>query len=400
MNSLQSAIDLIKLGTVAIYSESELAERLKSGKKLKIKLGADPTAPDLHLGHAVVLSKLRQFQDLGHEIIFLIGDFTALIGDPTGKDKTRPPLTYEVVQHNLQSYFTQVGKVLDPEKITIVYNSEWLGALTPTDIINLLSKVTLARITQRDDFSNRIANNESISMHEMLYPIFQGYDSVALQADVELGGTDQTFNLLMGRFLQEPFNQRPQIAITMPLLIGLDGVHKMSKSLGNFVGLNESASQAYGKLMSLSDVLMWHYFEVLLVKPLHDIAILQEDVAQGVLHPMSLKKDMAHQIVTRFWSKDEAAQAQEQFEGLFQKRDYAHAQEVELPECMTNQATWVVDLLKIVAFIPTTSECKRLIESGSVRIDDAIINDFKQEIMCVPGMIIKVGKHRIYKFIP
>ena len=396
MNSIDKTIDLLKLATVNIYSEQELVKSLQGGKKLKIKLGADPTAPDLHLGHTVVFSKLKQFQDLGHEVIFLIGDFTAQIGDPTGRDKTRPSLTREAIEHNLQSYFDQVGKILDPKRITIRHNSEWLGKLTSADLVSLLAKVTLARITERDDFEKRIKNNESIGMHELLYPIFQGYDSVVLEADVELGGTDQTFNLLMGRFLQEQFGQKPQIAITMPLLVGLDGVHKMSKSLGNSIGLNEPASQAFGKLMSMSDVLMWHYFELLLSKTAQEIAQMQNDVAAGTVHPMQLKKDMAQAIVTRFWSADEALQGRNQFEALFQKHDYSQAQEVALPDGFANPV-WIVELLKVLGAVATSSDAKRLIESGSVHVDEMVITEFKHELTWKSGMIIKVGKHRIYK---
>lgn len=239
----------------------EFKKKLSTGKKLKIKLGADPTAPDLHLGHAVVLAKLRQFQDLGHEIIFLIGDFTARIGDPTGKSKTRPPLTEEQIKTNAKTYLEQVGKILDLSKTTLRYNSEWLGALSSTEWVKLCGQVTLARIIEREDFANRIANKQSVGFHELLYPIMQGYDSVELKADVELGGTDQTFNLLMGRYLQEQYGQEPQVIMTVPLLKGLDGVHKMSKSLGNSIGLTDPADQAYGKLMSMSDDLMWHYYE-------------------------------------------------------------------------------------------------------------------------------------------
>ena len=396
MDNTEKTLELLRSGTVNIYSEDELVKAIKSGKKLKVKLGADPTACDLHLGHMVVFSKLKQFQDLGHEVIFLIGDFTAQIGDPTGRDKTRPPLTPEIIQHNLKSYFDQASKVLDPKTLTIRYNSEWLGKLSSSELVSILAKVTLARITERDDFSKRIAHNESVSMHELLYPVFQGYDSVALNADVELGGTDQTFNLLMGRFLQEQFNQSPQVAMTMPLLIGLDGTHKMSKSLGNYVALNEVPSQAFGKLMSMSDTLMWHYFSVLLGRTSAEVSCMEERVAAGNLHPMELKKDMAFEIILRFWSEEEAVQAREQFEALFQKRDYSQAEGVVLPDG-TAQALWIVDLLKLLGAVTTSSECKRLIESKSVRVDDVVIDDFKKEIMWAPGMIIKVGKHRIYK---
>jgi len=392
----EKTIEILQSGTVHIYAEAELVTAIKSGKKLKVKLGADPTAPDLHLGHAVVLSKMRQFQDCGHEVIFLIGDFTAQIGDPTGRDKTRPSLSLDAIQHNLQSYFDQVGRILDSAKITIAYNSTWLGKLTSADLVSLLAKVTLARITERDDFEKRIKNNESIGMHELLYPIFQAYDSVVLEADVELGGTDQTFNLLMGRFLQEQCGQKAQIAITMPLLIGLDGVHKMSKSLGNYVGLNESASQAFGKLMSMSDELMWHYFLLLLNKTPQQIKEMQSAVTAGTLHPMNVKKDMAQAIVARFWSVSEAESARSQFEALFQNRDYSQAQAVDLPRDFANPI-WIVELLKVLGAVTTSSDAKRLIESGSVHMNDDVITDFKQVVHWQAGTIVKVGKHRIYK---
>ncbi len=394
--NIEKTIELLRSGTVNIYSENELVSAIKSGKKLKVKLGADPTAPDLHLGHTVVLSKLKQFCDLGHEVIFLIGDFTAQIGDPTGRDKTRPPLTLDAIQHNLQSYFNQVSRILDATKITVVYNSHWLAKLTAMEMVSLLAKVTLARIIERDDFQKRISKNEPIGMHELLYPIFQAYDSVELRADVELGGTDQTFNVLMGRFLQEHYGQKGQIAITMPLLIGLDGVHKMSKSLGNYVGLNESASQAFGKLMSMSDVLMWHYFSVLLHKNEQQIAHMQEEVKSGALHPMNLKKDMAQTIVARFWSAEDAASARSQFEALFQNKDYSQATEIELPADFANPI-WIVDLLKILGAVQTSSDAKRLIESGSVHVDEVVVANFKDVVSWQPGAIIKVGKHRIYK---
>lgn len=396
MNTVEKTMELLRSATVAIYSEQELLKHVQSGKKLTVKLGADPTAPDLHLGHTVVLSKLKQFQDLGHNVIFLIGDFTAQIGDPTGRDKTRPPLTREAIEHNLQSYFHQVGRILDSERIVIRYNSEWLAKLTAADMIALLAKVTLARIIERDDFEKRMKNHESIGMHELLYPIFQGYDSVELNANVELGGTDQTFNLLMGRFLQEQYGQVPQVAITMPLLIGLDGVHKMSKSLGNAIGLNESPEQVFGKLMSISDQLMWHYYELLLGKLANEIVQLQHAVATEAVHPMQLKKDMAQAIVTRFWSAEQALHGRQHFESLFQKHDYSQAQEVTLPADCVNPL-WIVELLRTIGAVTTSSEAKRLIESGAVHINESAVTDFKQEVVCDSGMIIKVGKHRIYK---
>ncbi len=389
-------IEKISQGTVEVVPLEDLQKKLKRGKPLTVKFGADPTAPDLHLGHAVVLSKLRQLQDLGHNVIFLIGDFTAQIGDPTGRTKVRPPLTKEEIAYNMKSYFDQVGKILDLDKTIIRYNSEWLNALTLEDLIKLMGKVTVARIIEREDFANRLKNQLPISFHELLYPLVQAYDSIALSADIEFGGTDQTFNLLMGRYLQEQMGQEPQVVITTPLLRGLDGVHKMSKSLNNAIGLAEPASEAFGKLMSISDELMWEYFSLLLHKSPQEIAQLQEKVAYGTLHPMALKKDLAHQIISRFWSEQEADMAREQFEALFQKKDYSQANEITLPKDIKNPA-WIVDLLKTIGSVKTTSEAKQLIESHAVSIDGQPITNFRAEINWKPGMIIKVGKHRIYK---
>ncbi len=383
-------------GTVQIIPREDLIKKLESGKKLKVKLGMDPTAPDLHLGHTIVLSKLKQFQDLGHEAIFLIGDFTARIGDPTGRLKTRPPLTQEEIKKNMQTYFEQVGRILDPERATVCYNSAWLEPLTSSDIVKLLAKVTLARITERDDFHRRIKNHEAIYMHELLYPIFQAYDSVALKADVELGGTDQTFNLLMGRFLQEQFNQSPQIIMTTPLLEGLDGKQKMSKSLGNAVCLSESANKAFGQLMSISDRLMWNYFSVLLGETTAEISQMEERVASGNLNPMELKKDMAHEIILRFWSNEQAIKARKNFEDLFQKKDYSKAQSVSLPK-ETPEKLWIVDLLKLLKAVETSSQAKRLIEANAVHLNDNPVTDFKAQVSWKPGTIIKIGKIRIYK---
>ncbi|MGE0009466.1 MAG: tyrosine--tRNA ligase [Candidatus Babeliales bacterium] len=383
-------------GAAQSLPEGGLLEKIKSGKKLVIKFGADPTAPDLHLGHAVVLSKLREFQDLGHDVIFLIGDFTAAIGDPTGKSKTRIPLTQEEIRRNTVTYCEQVSRVLDPQKTIIRYNSEWLGALTPIDIVKLCAKTTLARLTEREDFTQRIENNQPISFHELLYPLFQGYDSVALNADVELGGTDQTFNLLFGRFLQEHYGKEPQVILTVPLLEGLDGVQKMSKSLGNAIGLTEPADQAYGKLMSISDTLMWRYFKLLLGTTDHEISVLQERIAGGTLHPMALKKQMAHDIVEKFWSKSDADAAQEKFEAVFQNHDLSQGTEVAL-EQDTPKNLWIVDFLKQLGAVKNSSEAKRLIEDGAVKIDNEPVTDFKAEITWKSGMLVKVGKHRVYK---
>jgi tyrosyl-tRNA synthetase len=394
----KAEFETIAQGTVQIVPQGELEKKLASSKKLNIKLGMDPTSPDLHLGHAVVLSKLKQFQDLGHNVIFLIGDFTSRIGDPSGRSKTRPALTDEDITNNMKTYFEQVGKILDPNKVQVRYNSEWLSKLNMADFIKLAAKVTVARLIEREDFKNRIEQKQPISFHELLYPIFQGYDSVALNADVELGGTDQTVNLLMGRFLQEQFGKEPQVVITVPLLEGLDGVQKMSKSLGNAIGLAEPAAAAFGKLMSISDALMWRYFELLLDSPQAEISQMQERIASGNLHPMSLKKDMAHKIVSKLWSSKEADEARETFEALFQKKDYSKAQEVALPEG-TENPIWVVDLLKVIGAIKTSSEAKRLIEANALSIDEEIISDFKLSIFWKPGMIIKAGKHRIYQLV-
>jgi len=386
----------LKQWTVQVLPEDELLEKLKEQRPLKIKLGMDPTAPDLHLGHAVVLSKLKEFQDLGHEIVFIIGDFTAGIGDPTGKSKTRPSLSSEEIAENTATYFDQVKRILDPKKITIAFNSEWLDTLSAKDIVKLCGKTTLARLIERDDFQKRLKKNESIGFHELLYPLFQGYDSVALNADVELGGTDQTFNLLFGRFLQEQYDQEPQVIMTTPLLEGLDGKEKMSKSLGNYVGLSETPEKAFGKLMSISDDLMWRYMEVLLQKSEDEISQLQEKVAYGTMHPMALKKQMARDIIAKFWSEDDADRAQRHFEALFEQKDYSQAQKVSFPKNTANPL-WIVELLKLLDAVKTSSEAKRLIESGAVLVNDEKVTDFKANIDWQSGMHIKVGKYRIYQ---
>ncbi|MBT5345809.1 tyrosine--tRNA ligase, partial [bacterium] len=299
-------IERLLAGTDSVLPAGELEAKLQKKDCLTIKLGMDPTAPDLHLGHALVLSKMREFQDQGHNVIFLIGDFTARIGDPSGKSKTRPPLTQEAIEHNTKTYFEQVSKILDPERFTVRYNSEWLSKLGFDDVLKLCAKTTVARIIERNDFARRLKEQQAIGMHELLYPIMQGYDSVALDADVELGGTDQTFNLMMGRFLQEQYGKDAQVVMTMPILEGLDGVQKMSKSLGNYIGISEPADQAYGKLMSISDVLMWRYLHLLVQLSESEIAALQQDVTSDKKHPMALKKEMAHAVVTRFWSSEGA----------------------------------------------------------------------------------------------
>lgn len=395
MNNIKRALAILTQGSVDCLPAGQLEKKLESGRRLRIKLGMDPTAPDLHLGHAVVLRKMRQFQDLGHEVIFLIGDYTARIGDPTGKSKTRPPLLDADIEKNSKTYFEQIKRILDPEKVVIEYNSSWLSKLSFGDTIQLCAKVTVARLLERDDFAKRIAQQQPIALHELLYPIMQGYDSVALDADVELGGTDQTFNLLCGRFLQEQYGKSPQVILTTPLLEGLDGVEKMSKSLGNYIGLTDEPADAYGKLMSISDTLMWRYFSLLLSKSDAEIVSMKSQAVDGTVHPMDFKKQMAFGIIQEFWSQADAIAAQENFIALFQKKDLSQGKQVTLPTTMNNPV-WIIDLLKELQAISSTSEGKRLIESGAVLINGKAVVEFKEEIEWQVGMTIKVGKHRIY----
>lgn len=395
---IKKAVEIIKSGTAQLVPEDVLVKKMESGKPLKVKLGMDPTAPDLHLGHAVVLEKMRQLQDLGHEIIFLIGDFTARIGDPTGRSKTRPALSDQQIKSNAATYFEQVGTILDTSKITVVYNSQWQAKLTSADLIKICAKATVAQLIDREDFKNRMAKNEPVSLHEILYPVVQGYDSVELKADIELGGTDQTFNLLFGRHLQQQSGQEGQVIVTMPILEGLDGKQKMSKSLGNAIGLTENSTEVYGKLMSISDDLMWRYYELLLHYSSQDISTLQERVAASTAHPMALKKQMAREVVTRFWSEEDAQRAEQSFEALFQKKDYSKAQGVSLPS-QTPNPVWIVELLKILGAVKTSSDAKRLIEGKAVLIDDQVIAEFKAEINWKRGMIIKAGKHKMYQLV-
>ncbi|MBU1007565.1 tyrosine--tRNA ligase [Candidatus Dependentiae bacterium] len=379
-----------------VLPEDDFLKKLSKGKPLRIKLGMDPTAPDLHLGHTIVLSKLKQFQDLGHEIIFIIGDFTARIGDPSQRSKTRPQLSLEQIKQNAKSYFEQVGRILDVEKISVRYNSEWLAKLSLEDFLQVAGKVTLARIIERDDFQKRLVGNQPIGFHELFYPLLQGYDSVVLKADIELGGTDQTFNLLMGRHLQEDYEQEAQVIMTMPILEGLDGVKKMSKSLGNYIGLIEPPDEAYGKLMSVSDELMWRYHKLLLDKPEEELKGLRRQVKAGKVHPMVLKKEMAFGVVKKFWSEAEAVEAQKKFEALFQKRDYSQAKEVSFSESHDNPI-WIVELLRNLGAIRASSEAKRLLVAKAIEIDGIVVDDFKANVSWKPGMVVKVGKHRIYK---
>jgi tyrosyl-tRNA synthetase len=388
---------IIKRGAVEILLEKELQGKLeksaKTGLPLKIKAGFDPTAPDLHLGHTVLLHKMRQFQQLGHDIYFLIGDFTGMIGDPTGKSETRKPLTREDVLKNAETYKEQVFKILDPDKTRVVFNSEWLARLTASEMIGLAAKYTVARMLEREDFSNRFANQLPISIHEFLYPLIQGYDSVALKADVELGGTDQKFNLLVGRELQREWGQVPQTVITMPLLEGLDGVNKMSKSLGNYIGINEPADEIFGKIMSVSDELMIRYYELLSDMPLSELELLKVGIKNGSVHPMEAKKQLGREMVSRYHGSSVATQAEENFVRRFRDNQTPE----EMPEIIITVEEEKALLCKILAqadLVKSNSEGRRAIQQGGVKINGEKVSDENLEIVCSSEYIIQVGKRR------
>ena len=382
----------IKRGAHEILVEAELVERLKAGKPLRIKAGFDPTAPDLHLGHTVLINKLRQFQALGHEILFLIGDFTGMIGDPTGKNITRKPLTRDDVMANAATYEHQIYKILDPEKTTVMFNSQWMGAMNAADLIQVAARHTVARMLERDDFSKRYTANQPIAIHEFLYPLIQGYDSVAMKADVELGGTDQKFNLLVGRELQKHYGQKPQVILTMPILEGLDGVQKMSKSLDNYIGINEPAEEMFGKLMSVSDELMWRYFELLSFRPLQEIERLQQDVQQG-MNPRDVKFQLGQEIVERFHDKPAAERALAAFIARFQKG----AMPDQMPELTIDSdggEIKIANLLKNASLTGSTSDAFRMIKQGAVRIDGERITDKGLSIAAGNTYVFQVGKRR------
>ncbi len=397
---------IIKRGAVEILVEKELEEKLaksiETGTPLRIKAGFDPTAPDLHLGHTVLLQKLRQFQQLGHEVCFLIGDFTGMIGDPTGKSETRKALTREDVLRNAETYKEQVFKILDPEKTRVVFNSEWLSAMTATEMIGLAARYTVARMLERDDFGKRYANQMPISIHEFLYPLIQGYDSVALQADVELGGTDQKFNLLVGRELQREWGQRPQSVLTMPLLEGLDGVNKMSKSLGNYIGINEPAEEIFGKIMSISDQLMVRYYELLSDLSLADLETLKQDIKTGAVHPMAVKKQLGREIVARYHGEAAAVAAEESFVSRFRDNQIPD----EMPEYTINAvadlAEGTVPLFKLLAMtglVASNGEGKRAILQGGVKVNGEKVSDEFLELKCEGTYILQVGKRRFAKVV-
>ena len=393
-------MEIIKRGAVEILVEKELVEKLeksiKTGVPLKIKAGFDPTAPDLHLGHTVLLHKLRQFQKLGHEVHFLIGDFTGMIGDPTGKSETRKVLTREDVLKNAETYKEQVFKILDPVLTKVVFNSEWLGKLSASDMIGLASKYTVARMLEREDFSNRFSNQLPISIHEFMYPLVQGYDSVALHADVELGGTDQKFNLLVGRELQREWGQAPQTVITMPLLEGLDGVNKMSKSLGNYIGINEAADEIYGKIMSISDELMLRYYELLSDLTLAELDTLKAELKDGALHPMAAKKQLAREMVGRYHGAESADQADENFIKRFRNNETPD----DMPEFVLAPEGAKIMLCKVLAeagLTKSNSEGRRSIQGGGVKVNGEKISDENLEIDCAGEYVIQVGKRRFAK---
>lgn len=392
MSSVSEALDLIKRGTEEILIESELLDKLKTGRLLRIKAGFDPTAPDLHVGHTVLINKLRQFQDLGHEVLFLIGDFTGMIGDPTGKSATRPPLTRDDVIENARTYEQQIFKILDPEKTLVMFNSSWMNEMNSAELIALAAKHTVARMLERDDFSKRYQSGQSISIHEFLYPLIQGYDSVAMKADVELGGTDQKFNLLVGRQLQEGYGQKPQVVLTMPLLEGLDGAQKMSKSLGNYIGIAETPDDTFGKLMSISDELMWRYFELLSFRSLSDIDALRKQMAEG-RNPRDIKFELGIEIVARFHSQAEAERAQQNFIARFQKG----ALPDEMPEVSLTGSDGglpIANLLKDAGLTSSTSESMRMIKQGAVRVDGERIEDTRLNVASGAAYVFQVGKRR------
>lgn len=391
MPNMNDALAIIKRGCDELLIEQELIEKLKAGRPLRVKAGFDPTAPDLHLGHTVLLNKLRQLQELGHQVLFLIGDFTGMIGDPTGKSATRPPLTETQVQENAKSYQEQVFKILKPEQTEVVFNSTWMSKLDAAALIRLAATHTVARMLERDDFNKRYKGNQPIAIHEFLYPLLQGYDSVELKADLELGGTDQKFNLLMGRELQKHFGQAPQCILTMPLLEGLDGVNKMSKSLGNYVGIAESPQEIFGKLMSVSDVLMWKYIELLSFEPLDVIRQWKSDVDNGA-NPRNIKVRFAQEIVARFHSAAAAELALADFEARFQKGAIPD----DLPEvslqCQGGELA-IAQMLKQAGLVASTSEALRMIDQGGVRLDGEKVSD--KGLKLGAGVVVaQVGKRK------
>lgn len=393
MQDIDSQMALIRRGAAEIIDEGELRKKLEKGTPLRVKVGFDPTAPDLHLGHTVIMQKMRHFQDLGHTIIFLIGDFTGRIGDPSGKSATRPPLTEEEVNANATTYKKQLFKILDPEKTIVEFNSRWLGKMGAADFIRLASSYTVARIMERDDFSKRFHENTPIAIHEFLYPLCQGYDSVALKADVEMGGTDQKFNLLVGRNPQSHYGMEPQCILTMPLLVGLDGVRKMSKSYKNYIGIDEAPSQIFGKTMSVSDDLMWSYYELLSAKDMNEIAALKKGVAEGSLHPKKVKEDLAHEFVARFHGEKAADEARADFNAVF--ADGGVPADAPSGEMDAKDAD-PVSILANFGLAKSRSEARRKIAEGGFYVDGAQVKDDKTPLTS-GSYVIRFGKKKFLK---
>ena len=388
----EQVLETLLRGTDEVLVEHELVKKLQEGRPLRIKAGFDPTAPDLHLGHTVLINKLKQFQDLGHEVLFLIGDFTGMIGDPTGKNVTRKPLTREQVLDNAKTYQEQIFKILDPAKTQVMFNSTWMNAMSPADLIQLAAKHTVARMLERDDFNKRFKGGQPIAIHEFLYPLIQGYDSVAMKADVELGGTDQKFNLLVGRQLQEVFGQKPQVVITMPILEGLDGVHKMSKSLNNYIGIADPADDMFGKLMSISDELMWRYFELLSFSPMTEINAWRLECENGA-NPRNYKVKLAQEIIERFHDAAAAEKALENFEARYQRG--AIPDEMDELTLITETSGYsIANLLKEAGLASSTSEAIRMINQGAVKIAGEKVTDTKLEVPVATENVFQVGKRK------
>ncbi|MBP1932923.1 tyrosine--tRNA ligase [Ammoniphilus resinae] len=400
---VERQLEIIRRGAAEIVPEKELVEKLEKsvleGIPLKVKLGLDPSAPDLHVGHTVVLHKLRQFQELGHQVQLLIGDFTGRIGDPTGKSETRKQLTEEDVKRNAKTYVEQFAKVMDVDKIEIYYNSSWLGKMDFADVVRLASNVTVARMLERDDFTKRYQSGQPISVHEFFYPLMQGYDSVALKSDIELGGTDQKFNLLMGRQLQKEYGEDQQIAIMMPILEGLDGVQKMSKSLGNYIGINEPANEIYGKTMSVPDDLMLKYYELVTDLSNDEIAALKSGLADGSIHPRDAKMNLGKTFVTMFHGQEQAEEAEEHFKTVFQQRTLpSDLPEVEISsESLIDGQLWVAKLLVELGLTSSTGEGRRMVQQGGVRINEEKVEDVNAQIAVQEGMVVQVGKRKFAK---
>ncbi len=396
MQEPRKQLEIIKRGVVEIILEKDLFHKLersqKEKKPLRIKAGFDPTAPDIHLGHTVLLEKMRQFQDLGHEVIFLIGDFTGMIGDPSGKSETRKPLTREEVLENAKTYKEQIFKILDPEKTIIDFNSRWMSSMTVEDLIKLTSHYTVARMLEREDFKQRFTNQGPISIHEFIYPLVQGYDSVMLRADVELGGTDQRFNLLVGRELQKEYAQEPQCLVIMPLLEGTDGIKKMSKSLGNYIGISEPPKEMFGKIMSLSDTLMIRYYELLSHISMEEFNALKQGLANSSVHPKKAKVDLAAEVVERYWGKEAAINAKEEFEHIFRDKETPE----DIPEISVPSSGWLPQIMKDAGVAKSTSEAIRLMKQGGVKIGETAITDPDAKLQ-TGEHIIKVGKRRFLR---